>query len=206
MDSWLARARSSHRSRSANGPSARRTSSTPARRSLTVSGRTSRPPPAPRAPRPAPATSARPRTGRRRRRPAARRRRPLLLRQPPARIDPGKTSCSPSTSPTRSASGRSAWPVSSTAQQLALVDDHRLGPDGHQGAQALDLLALGHQRLGSLLQHLGLPLGQVEAVGQVGHHPADRAGADALGLLHGLDQRSRAAECSRRICPMVSWR
>ena len=189
MDSWLARpaAATGRGRRRCPRPGAR---PAPGRRSLTVSGRTSRPPD--------PSASSTGSSDWQRGparvaavvdrllgvagllRPAAGTHRPgedqlLALDQPdPQRVGPQ----------------RLAGQLDPALQQPALVDDHpRLGADGHQGAQALDLLALGHQRLGGLLQHLGLPLGEVEAVGQVGHHLADRPGAAALGLLHGLDQR-----------------
>jgi hypothetical protein len=75
-----------------------------------------------------------------------------------------------------------------TLQQLLLVHDHpRLGADGHQRLQPPDLLALGHQRLGGALQHPRLAFGQVEAGGERGHHPGDRLGRVAAGLL--LDGR-----------------
>ena len=119
-----------------------------------------------------------------------------LLRPAAGRIDPGNTSCSPSTSPTRSASGRSAWPVSSTPRSSSRRSSTitRASAPTATRARRRSICSRSATSAWAACSSTSACLGEVEAVGQVGHHPADRPGAVALGLLHGLDQRLQGGE------------
>src|SRR5829696_6383366 len=189
MDSWLARARSSQRSRSAKGPSARRTSSTPAGRSLTVRGSHSRPPDpsvsstgssdfseAPAGSPPSPAgrsTSPSPS--------------PSPSGQPSARIEAGNTSRSPSTSPTRSVSGARARPVSSTPRSSSWRSSTS-APAACSSTWAWPSVRSKRPARSATTR------------------PRGRSAPSPWGRCMASTSASRAAVCSRRTWVIVSWR
>ena len=208
MESWLARARSSQRSRSAKAPSDRRTSSTPAGRSLTVRGRTSRPP-SPSdsstgssdfsdAPHGSPPSSA-----------GCSRSSCPPLGQPPARIDAGNTSCSPSTSPTRSASGRSAWPVSSTPRSSSWRSStitRASAPTATRARRRWICSRSATSAWAACSSTSAWPsVRSKRSARSATTRPTGRAPLP-WGCSMASTSASRAAACSRRICWMVSCR
>src|SRR5829696_2745269 len=207
MDSWLARARSSQRSRSAKGPSARRTSSTPAARSLTVSGRTSRPPRPSvsstgssdfsEAPHGSPPSSAGCSPS------------PSSSGQPSARIEDGKTSCSPSTSPTRSASGRSAWLVSSTPRSSSWRSSRITRASAPTATRARRRWICSRSATSASAARSSTwawpSVRSKRSARSATTRPTGRAPLP-WGACMASTSASRAAACSRRIWEIVSWR
>ncbi len=223
MESWLARARSSHRSRSAKEPSLRRTSSTPAGRSLTVRGRTSRPPPPScsstgssdfsEAPQGSPPSSAgcSPLPD-----PSNRRAIASLLEpsgppsgQPSARIDTGNTSCSPSTRPTRRASGRSACPVSSTPRSSSWRSSmitFASAPTATRARRRWICSRSATSAWAACSSTWAWPsVRSKRSARSATTRPTGRAPLP-WGCSMASTSASRAAACSRRICWIVSWR
>ena len=197
---------SSHRSRSAKAPA---TGARPAPRppGLDVSGRTSLPP-SPSvsstgssdfsaAPHGSPPSSAGCSPS------------PSSSGQPSARIEDGNTSCSPSTRPTRSTSGRSAWLVSSTPRSSSSRSSRITRASAPTPTRARRRWICSRSATSASAARSSTwawpSVRSKRSARSATTRPTGRAPLP-WGACMASTSASRATECSRRICPIVSWR